>query len=240
MISRAFPLIVFLTCITYSSTALAADDCIKPEKHETVSYLLVDRSDRLENKDGFDKSLTALESMLQPGERLIVGLSTGKGSDTTVLMDLVKPKGSMWVSMLKTRADTKKFTSCFDSVKSKLAETDEEHDKSALLETLGFVSKVLKNDSASKKRLFLYSDMMQNSPSVSFYSMKPFDPETAMKKVEKEYLLSKFPEVSVLVAGTGATVTDAQARRLEAFWTNFFEKTGGSLDFYGPVLLSSN
>ena len=228
-----------LVLLLIAVPAFAKDECVHPEAHEQFSFLLVDRSDKLHDKDGFEKSLDAVSAMVKPGERLVVGLSTGKGSETKILMDLVKPKGSMWISMLKTRAGNKKFDDCFGAVSKKLVETEEEHDKSALLETLSFVSKVLKTDSSKEKRLFLYSDMMQNSSAVSFYSIKPFEPEAAMKAVEKEYLVSKFPEVKVLIAGTGATVSDAQARRLEAFWEGFFEKTGGSLEYYGPVLLSS-
>lgn len=228
-----------LALMLWAAAVHAENDCIQPAEHDRLAYLLIDRSDTLHDAAGFETSVNAVVAMVEPGERLIVGLSTGKGSDTTVLMDMVKPKGSMWISMLKTRAGEKKFSTCFHSVKQKLVETTEEHDHSALLETLGFVSKVLSVDSATTRRLFLYSDMMQNSPAVSFYSIKPFDPDVAMKAVEKEYLVSQFKNVSVLVAGAGATVSDAMARRLEAFWKIFFEKSGGSLDFYGPVLLSS-
>jgi hypothetical protein len=183
--------------------------------------------------------MNAMAAMLTPGERFVVGLSAGKGSETTVLMDMVKPKGSVWISMLKTRASEKKFTACFDSVLKQLMTTAEEHDHSALLETLSFVSNVLAADDATSKRLFLYSDMMQNSTAVSFYSIKPFDPALAMKAVEREFLISSFSGVSVSVAGTGATVSDAMARRLEALWREFLAKSGGTLRFYGPVLLSS-
>lgn len=232
--------ISILTLFTFLFSIITLNaECIIPSDHEKVSYLLIDRSDKLETKDSFLKSIKAFSSMIEEGERVIVGLSTGKASETKVLMDFVKPKGSVWVSMLKTRADTKKFDKCLQEVTENLADKEEEHKSSALLETLAFVGKVLSTDTAKEKRLFVYSDMMQNSESISFYGIKPFDPEKALTLTKKAYLFSKLHSVSIYIAGTGQTISDAQSRKLEAYWDKYFENSGGVLKFYGPILIHS-
>lgn len=166
------PIVALLLCAG-PGTVLAADSsCIEKADHEAITYFLVDRSDKLEDSDGFQKTTAALLEMLSPGERVIVGVSTGKGGDTRILMDLVKPKESMWVSRLKIRAQEKHFTTCLEQVTSELLKEEEEYDHSALLETLLFVGKVLSAESSTAKRIVLYSDMMQNSSSLSFYKLK--------------------------------------------------------------------
>lgn len=213
-------------------------ECIQSEEHDTFSYLLIDRSDFLKDADKFKQTLDVVEKKISPGERLIIGVSTDKGSNTRVLLDLVKPKGGMWVSPMKTRAANKKFASCFGKVIDHLTAESEEHKYSALLETLRFVSKVFSAEDSKTKRLFLYSDMMQNSETLSFYKLGTQAPDQLMKKTEGALLQSKFRNVTVWVAGTGESVNDKKDRELEAFWTKYFEAAGAELKFYGPILVS--
>ena len=213
------------------------NSCIHSSEHESLTYLLVDRSDKLANKEGFDQSMSAALEIIAPGERLIVGVSVGKGSDARILLDLVKMKGSAWTSPIKVRAENKRFAECFKKVTAELTAIEESHETSAIMETLGFVSKVLAADSSNTKRLIMYSDMMQNSAALSFYKEKSFQPELLMKAVERELLLPKLQGVSVKISGVGAGVTDKRVRELEAFWTLFFERAGAQLKYFGPVLL---
>ena len=220
--------------------ATAEDDlsaCIKPAEHDAVTFLLIDRSDKLEQVKNLEDSLKAVHQMMKPSERLIVAVSTDKGSDTRILIDSVKPKKSLWVSKLKIRAAEKKFDECFEKMKSKVMVQDESYNSSAILETLSFVSKALKADKSANKRLIIFSDMIQNSSAVSFYKIKNFDADAQLKKVEKEYLVFDLPNTSVQVAGVGTGITDKRARAIEHFWKKYFEKTGASLDYFGPILL---
>jgi hypothetical protein len=231
--------VLTLICPANSVQAETKDEkCFEKAEHEQATFFLVDRTDKLENEDGFKKTIAALKDMVQSGERVVVGVSTDRASQTRLLMDFVRPKKSLWVSKLKIRALENRFNECLEGVLTDLVSTEEEHKHSALLETLSFVSKVLKRDPSKSKRLVLYSDMMQNSTALSFFSMKPFNPTTALSRVEKEKLLFQFPSVEVFAAGTGANISDQQARELESFWGEYFRKAGGELAFYGPILVN--
>ncbi len=232
-------LIVFLTLLVFFSTSHAIEGCSESGEHASVTYLLIDRSDKLENTDNLDKSLGVVKDMIPEGERLIVGVSTGKASDTRVLMDFVKPKNSIWTSKLKTRATEQRFSSCLMKVKTKVTNQNEEHKHSALLETLNVVSKALKADSSPKKRVIIYSDMIQNSPAISFYGKATVEASAMLAKIEKEFLLSDFKGMEIHVSGVGTGTSDKKARSIENFWNKFFEKSGANLKFYGPVLFSS-
>jgi len=229
-----------LVFLFINGPAYAVDaNCLAPDKHEAVTYLLIDRSDELKDVDNLKQSLVVLKKMLSNGERLIVGVSTGKASETRVLMDMVLPKKSLWVSKLKIRAGEKKFDDCFKKIEEEVLVQNEKHSSSALLETLRVVSKALESDSSKTKRVIVYSDMVQNSASISFYKSKVVDPEKILKQVEKEFLLATFSNTDFHVAGVGTGVSDKKARSIEQFWRKYIEKSGGNLRFYGPVLFAS-
>ena len=232
---------MILALLMYCQIASADSDsaCMKVAQHEAVTYFLVDRTDKLENVEQLKQTIAAVRSMVQPGERLIVGVSTGKGSDARILMDLTVPKSSLWVSKLKTRADEKKFNDCFSDFRNGILVQDESHKHSALVETLRFVGKVLKADEAKRKRLIVFSDMIQNSNTLSFYKARKMNVKSLINKVEDEYLLGDFKGVEVHVSGAGGNVAERKGRAIEAFWGQYFEKSGGELKFYGPVLVAS-
>ncbi len=230
-------MMIFCAADAFADFTGIDESCISSGEYERVLYFLVDRSDECEDTDGFEKTFRALSEMVQGGERLLIGVSTGKASDTRLLMDMARPKKSIWVSNLKLRASEKKFTDCIEQVKKSLLSYKESYKHSALMETLGFVSKALAQSHGKPKRVVLYSDMMQNSESLSFYSSGTLEAAPLLKKVKSEELLWEFPEVDVYVAGTGMTISDKKARKLEKFWKSYFEEAGGELVFYGPILL---
>ena len=231
-------LIVALTLLVYSKAAAEqSNPCHETGDHQGILFLLIDRSDKLSDITGFEQSLSAVRELVGPGERFVVGVSTGKLSETRMVLDTIRPVKSMWDSPLKFRAREKKFSECVDQVFAGLKDQGESHPKSAILETLHFVEEVLKADKATKKRVVIYSDMVQNSDSVSFVSGASLDVETSLKKVEKESLLYSFASAEILIAGAGIGVADQKARKIEQFWKSYFERSGAKLSFYGPILV---
>lgn len=227
---------LLLPIITYAESI--ESKCIEKSEHDGITFFLIDRSDNLEDKDGFLKTVAVLKDMIQSGERLLVGVSADKAGSTRILMDFAKPTESVWTSTLKIRAQQKKFNDCLDSVTSELANKEEKHANSALLETISFISKIIAADNSVKKRLIIYSDMMQNSSSISFYSQKSLNAAAILKLLEKERLLVELPKVEVYTAGTGAHVADGKARDLEEIWRAYFQKAGAIVKFYGPILVN--
>lgn len=119
------------------SSAYASDDPCKTEgAHDAVSYLLIDRTDKFQNVDTFEQSMDVVKDLIKPGERLIVGVSTGSMGSTRVLLDTMLPQKSLWVSNVKYRSLRKKFFECIDGVKERMLAQEEEHAQSALMETL--------------------------------------------------------------------------------------------------------
>lgn len=213
--------------------------CRETGDHSGIVFLLVDRSDKLIDVSGFEQSLSAVREMVKPGERFVVGVSTGKLSETRVILDTLRPVKSIWDSPLKFRAQEKKFSECLDGVFTELKVQGESHPKSAILETLHFVEEVLKADKSTARRVVLYSDMVQNSDAISFINSPTLDVESLLKKIEKESLLYSFPGTNFLVAGAGIGIPDQKARKIEQFWKAYFERSNAKLEFYGPILVVS-
>ncbi len=232
-------LVCCLFCIRIASAADDMERCIKHEDHKFVTFFLVDRSDKLSDIEAFKQTVSSLKQMIREGERLVVGVSTGKLSETRVVMDVSRPEKSLWESPLKIRAKEKIFSDCFAEMERSLLPQDEAHKSSALIETLQFVSTTLGSDAAPAKRLVMFSDMMQNSDTLSFYSVKVVDPETSLKKLQKDQMVWKFKNLDVYISGAGVGVPDDKARKIEQFWRKYFEQSGAALKFYGPVFLGT-
>jgi len=231
---------VLATSLVILSQSQAKDlspQCVKHEEHAALTFFLVDRSDKFEDLSGFKSTVAAVREMVQPAERLVVGVSTARMSDVRVLLDLVRPKESIWTPKLKIRTQEKAFAGCLSEMEQVFSTQEESYPNSAIIETLSFVSKVLASDSALTKRLVIYSDMVQNSSTLSFFAAKTVDADSVLKQVEKNRMLWNLGQVDILVAGIGAHVTDQKALQIEDFWKKYFEKSGARLKFYGPILL---
>jgi hypothetical protein len=237
---KATPLLLSLiaSILLFSSTA-SAESCIAPDEHETLLFVLVDRSDSIEQKDAFQQTLDAIKRMAKPGERIVAAAITDKLSNARLLLDVTRPRPSLWESKIKTRKKQKTFDSCFNSFSSQLLEKDESFNSSAILETLAFVSQIVGADSSKTKRVVIYSDMVQNSKSLSFYKKTSFDVEALIKKAKVENLIFPFENVDFYVSGVGGNVSGKAARGIQAFWRQYFTNSGGKLSFYGPILVNN-
>lgn len=216
-----------------------ADRCVQKADHKSMSVLLVDLSDKIADIENFKKSMTVFQGLVQPGERLLVGISADKVGDVRMLMDFVNPEQTVWVSKLKIQALQKTFKECFNENLARIEAFDQKFSHSAILETIGFSARIFAADHSEKKRLFVYSDMMQNSPSLSFYAQKSFEPAALMATTRKEELVPVLENVEVLVAGIGSHESDKKVRELEKYWKAFFEAAKARISYFGPVLIIS-
>jgi hypothetical protein len=230
-------ILIFLPLIALAEAT--GEKCIQRADHKATSILLVDLSDKITDLDNFKKSISVLSEMIHPGERLIIGISTDKVGDVKLLMDFVNPEDSLWVSKLKIRALQKTFKDCLAEGITKIAAFDQKFDKSAILETINFAAKIFSADASSEKRLFIYSDMMQNSPSLSFYNQKSFEVKSLIEATKKEELIPKLEKIAVYIAGVGAHESDKKVRELEKYWQTLFTEAGAILKYFGPVLIGS-
>jgi hypothetical protein len=229
--------LVLLLVLFFVAEISHADECLKREEHSSVTFLLIDKTDKNTNIQQLTQSFDALVEKIVPGERFVAGVSTGKQSEARIIVDVVKPEGSVWESVLKIRAKEKGFATCLQRARTELTNQNESHPSSALLETLIFVSSFLNADSASEKRVMLLSDMVQNSTVLSFYGKGALQPAAAIKTAETNKLLANFPGVSVIVAGAGTHTTDERSRKIEEFWRLYFERAGAKVLFFGTIFL---
>ncbi len=243
-----YSMMLFISILLIQTDAVSARElnCDEPDDYTHITYFLVDRSDQLKSTNGLKRTFSITNKDIiknKAGERLIVGVITGKSAETRIHMDRVKPENSLYESAIKLRKKRNLFNSCIKRESNNLAKPGESHRTSAILETLKFVSEVLRKDGAKRKRLIIYSDMVQNSRALSFYGKrvklygKPTtkSPDKIVAALEKS-LISDFKNVDVFIAGTGGTVSDSRARIVEQFWRAYFKKTGAKLQFYGPLL----
>lgn len=230
--------VVLALCVATSSVcAQGTTGCIEHAPHSGTVFFLVDRSDKRPDTASLAHTTKAVKEMVKPGQRIIIGTSSGKKSDTNIVLDVVRPAQDMWASVLKIRAAEKRFSECFGATEAALMQQNEESKTSALLETMTFVADVLRSDAATSKRLVIFSDMIQHTDTLNFYSMKTLDPVATLSKVEKSGLVVNLKDVSVSVAGVGAGVSDEKARSLEVFWRRYFEGAGAQVAFFGPLLV---
>ena len=232
--------IVAVLCLLSTAPATAQtliEGCVKAETHEHVTFLLVDKTDSVSDPQNLKQTLAAAKEGIRPGERLLVGIIGAKGSETRIVIDVTRPQTSVWESAMKIRAKEKHFSECVQKAETLLAQSGEAKKTSAILETLSFVASTLAADAAKSKRAIVFSDMIQNSESLSFYAAKSVDSDTAMKSVEKSAMVWPFAGVDVYVAGVGGNFSDERARQVEQFWRKYFTKAGAQLKLYGPVLL---
>lgn len=234
-----------LTVIANSEAAFASDkktECVSNTKdnHAAVTFFLVDRSDKIQDASSLEQVFSAIKEDVgknDKGERLIIGVITGKSSKTRILMDRVTPEDSIFENVMKLRKKKKDFKYCIDQAKNEMLKQDESHKTSAILETLYFVSKVLGKDKSEEKRLVMHSDMIQNSKFLSFYradGKKP--PAQLITYIEEDYLMPNMTAVEVYVAGVGGNLSDKKMRHIEKFWEQYFETAGAEMQFYGPLL----
>jgi uncharacterized protein (UPF0147 family) len=217
----------------------SAEGCITKDEHDYFTFLLMESSAKPEDTASIRQTLTALKEMIRPGERVIAGVMGEKGSEARILMDVVKPKTSIWESTMKLRAKEQTFKNCLAELEKNVTSDTTVRKNVPLLETLSVISGILAADNSNTKRVIVHSPMVQHSDSLSFQSAKTVDAESALQKVSKDNLVSVFKGVTFIFAGAGRTVSDQKGRAIEAFWRKYVDKAGGVLNFYGPVLIGS-
>ncbi len=215
----------------------APDDCITHGEHESVRYVLIDRTDILDDTANLKLFLNGVKEAIPQGERVVVALSSDLTSNAKIILDLVNPKESIWESAMKIRAAQNKIKKCFASLDKLLIEDQNETKHSAILETIDYFAKLITNDkSVGGKRFYIFSDMVQNSKSISFWNQNEINTSESMKMAKKLDLIPELKGVDIYIAGAGTGVSDIKAKTLEKFWLEYFKSAGGNVSSYGPIL----
>lgn len=211
--------------------------CLKNAVHSSVSVLLVDRTDFLKDPRRFSQMMASLRESVRAGERLVVTSITGRANSARVMVDVVRPAPSAWVSKLKSRKAEKDFEECVTSLEQVIQGESEKHESSSILETLAFISQLLESDPSSDKRVIVYSDMIQNSDEISFYKKKVLNTKLLIAQTKKAGLLRSFPGVRFYYVTNSGSLGERRDREVEAFWKEYTVQSKASFRMYGPALV---
>lgn len=113
-----------------------------------------------------------------------------------------------------------------DSVLGKMAARPE-LPRSPLMETLISLSKQYEFRTAAQVKVFLYSDMEQNTEAVSIYRRQPLQPIDGAAPLEQVSLRGANVSVRRIVRRTSLGI--ARFDRVQALWTPWFEKAGADV-----------
>lgn len=240
-------LLLLCCCVCFPQTVLAD----KTLQYSTLTVFMVDRSDKLSNPDQIKTICDLLEKKAaanSDGERVISVAITGKGITMRKLMDSARRQERFFTSTMKIRKDISKMGKAFSTLRHDLTDKEESHDSSAILETIMHASRIFQNDpmaaadKLTKKRLVIYSDMLQNSDSITFYGTKGkgflADLDTTFSFLTKDSLMPDLQGVQTYIAGAGGNVSDSRGRQAEKFWRRLFHESGAEIKNYGPLLLA--
>lgn len=220
--------------------ALTLNACSQTPKDSYFTYFLIDRSGNLKNVDSFKETFSFVKRQNDNNKvdnTLIVAAITGKSSQARILGELLRPADTLMKNEMKLKKQRRDFEQSLGSIQDKLLLTMEDHPKSAILETLADVAESIAHHSGvSKKRLVIFSDMIQNSRALSFYHVNTsVSQDKLIALIKTKGLLPSFPNVDVYVYGTGGSVSEEKIRYIKQFWKSYFAATGSVLKAYSPT-----
>lgn len=236
-------LLIFLlstNLMAENSAPVTRDEChVKSENPKGVLVLLIDQSQSTELGENFEQTLRVAKGSSNPGTRVIVATIGDRRSSSKVLIDITRPVETLWEPKIAFMKKDKRFKDCISQVATFARALGADPGGTAILETLMFVDEIFRNTKAESQSIILYSDMIQNSDTFSFYKVTKKDtPQTILARAEAEHLMPNFKNVTVKIAGVGGAQSDKQSRFAEDFWRGYFGKAEAKLDFYGPTLIN--
>ena len=140
------------------------------------------------------------------------------------------------------------------AMKSAFGNSSDKISKSDIFSSLKAISSMVKQSKASRKVVFIASDMLENSSITSFYAkqaVRNINPDKEMVIVEKNLLLGDFGSAEIYVMGAGLLSNDTKQAKnayrspqimqsLSIFWKTWFQKSNANLIEFGqPALLNA-
>ncbi len=213
---------------------LAAPDsaCVGSGDYKRLTYLLIDRSDSMKDSQELKELTAEVKKAIRRGDRLIVGVGTGKAGGLRILFDLVRPIKTIWEPPVRVHKSEENFERCFESMVALAASREAVHRGAALLESLSDAAVLLYASGVEHKRLIVYSDMVQDTEQSSFYMLKKVDPNVAFEKARGAELIPDLNGTAVEIIGAGKNVTDEKAADIERFWNLYFSAAKANLTSY--------
>jgi hypothetical protein len=219
--------------------ALSASACATPGEPRMI-VMFVDGSCSVKDVRPYADAWRRVVASLQPGDRIVLGrVAQGIYSEYRPVVDKSLPASSgLLDNSLVVERKVARERAALDGRFSDVLE-EPCSQKTPILDTLSLAEKVFGSDSR-KKRLLLGSDMLEDGDRYVFERMLLAPPVGNAIIVQRrtDGLLPNLTGVKVYVVGASAA-SAVQARRVEAFWAQYFTAVGADFDplRYGPVLV---
>lgn len=218
------------------------DYCHLPDA--SVILFAIDRTDPWDDidKDVMSSAAARILTGLKPGDRLIIRTITDDPSSSKQLFDECQPAcppQGLWDEIMGTcreaivRKDAVSFRNGYAKALLPLLQTTEEHDGSAIIETISALTRQYADTGVD--RLIVFSDLVQNSKLGNFLKMSKKDLNRTQEKVRQLGLTSLLTAAAVVDFGFGRTqgenrkgLTPEINARIESFWRAYFSESGAS------------
>lgn len=137
------------------------------------------------------------------------------------------------------------------TVQAVAASASNEIARSEIIFTLRKVGDDIRARNMQNPRIFMISDMLENSDYLSFYagnSIAAKDPGASLQKLTQGKLLGDFSGAQVYVTGAGITTPNIKTSyrsgdlldQLERFWASYISASNGKLAAFGAPKLNSD
>ena len=228
-------ILTFSLCFLAPNIALG-DKCKEGGKALTVKVALIDTTTQL-NQQNFKESFKTLLNMVKPNERLMVVEFGNKANSQSIKIDIVRPKGSMWMSKMKSRANDKVYKECLQKYYQSSSKIKGNAAGAAILETLEFTSKILRKKKFKKPSIFLFSKLHQGSANLNF-QLKAFEFEKTLALAKNEALISDLRGAHFnAIELKSPNIDDRTARKIRKFWELLGQSSGATNTSVDSVLI---
>jgi len=209
-----------------------------------VVLFLVDRTDQYDDidKEIISSAADQILRQIEPGDRLVIHTITDDFATSQKLFDACQPgcpEAGLFDELMGTckeaivRRDAVLFREDYARALLPVVRDVEEHDGSAIIETLSALSRQYSDVGIS--RVIVFSDLVQNSKLGNFLKMSKGQFERVHATIQKLGMTAHLNGAAVVDFGFGRTqganrkgLTPEINSRMEAFWRSYFVDSGAS------------
>jgi hypothetical protein len=217
------------------------------------SLFLIDQTTPYDDTDRavITESIGTVVDQLGPGDRIVLATIGEHYTQSTRLINACKPgcpegQGALdsmmgGCSSMKALADERQFIGQLAQTLAPAVQGSASADHSAIMSTITQWTQAPPGGQPFS-RIYIFSDMLENSQAVPWTEFRSMEPDVAMAQVEKYHLLPAVRGAEVRVVGFGRSHNPGRPpldpeldARLRAFWGDYFRAGGASVTFEGAI-----
>ena len=226
--------LISMISIMISNRAIITDPesgCLVGQKTDSISVILFDQSDEFEQGD-YDRAkilvTKILESLKKNEKLLFLELNPKSAYEPIVLFNKCAPKNPVNVNIIiesekKLKKEMDQFTTSFFE-STEVSFKRKRANSSPILESLAYVVKRPDFVHSESKRIYIFSDMIQNSKQLNFYKRVPVSSE--LKNINLPIGELNFIGANVHMLYVARRSMWGGRNRIKKFWDEWFRSKG--------------